>query len=138
MKYIINLSLVLSVLFLASCEGNTEFLLNVKNSSSESIILAPQIGWSNTNYADTMVLPAGETVEIARWSERGGRPNSVDITSYMSESKLYGEQVISDKVLDSTIHKSNSRWVETIEEKKKVPSNIWHYYELTLTDTDFQ
>jgi hypothetical protein len=64
----------------------------------------------------------------------GGNTQSIDITGYINT--LVGIQT-SNKLLDSAAYLDWSRWEEKIDEKKKVPSDVWHYYELNLTDSDF-
>lgn len=135
MKKILNVALVASLLFFASCEGNTEYLLHVKNNSTEPITLVHKIDWSYTNFEDTIQIAVGETKQIAQWNQLGGNSQSVDITGYISS--IYGLQTNS-KELDSSVYQSNTRWEERIEEKKRIPANYWHYYELSLTDVDFQ
>lgn len=136
MKNIINLSLVLSILFFASCEGNTEYLLNVKNNSSLPITLKPNIDMGyNADNSETINIAIGETKQIAHWEQRGGESESVEILSAITT--IYGTQH-NNKELDEAAYRFAYRWVETIEEKKQRPANYSHTYVLTLQDSDFK
>jgi uncharacterized protein (UPF0333 family) len=136
MKILLSFSLIISIILLASCEGNTDVFVEIVNGSSEQLVINAGNNSDDFIYANALILAVGETVQVGSWSQRGGNPNAIEISQVITTMSI--KQQNTNLELDSLVYLDDNRWGSQIEERSKVPSDYKHKYTLRLFDADFQ
>ena len=123
------IAILIGVIALTSCEGNTRRYLTVKNSSSESI----NVIYNDFNmHFDTLTIVPNTQTDLLFSSDRGGKSNSGSPSEYILNMAIFKGQ-------DSCIKNNqlDANWIITSEQTKRVPSHWEHHYTFDVLDSDF-
>lgn len=107
---LLNSILLVALIFLASCEGNTDYVFSVKNNSTVNIKVWSYF-FNNSLNTDTLSIAPGESRIIAQTSQLGGNKFSVPATSFVDSVDIFNSS--NQKIPDSIVYQ-DGRWPEVI------------------------
>jgi hypothetical protein len=121
---------ILFIFFFFACEGNTDKIRFIQN-SSESAILVTANGGSLTDYTNT--IAAGQTDTLFFGGQLGG-------TSQIENPAFGIDTLIIVNAAGDTCTKEytlQDNWIISVEQIKKRPSNWRHEYTFQVNEGDF-
>jgi hypothetical protein len=131
MRPILNFAAVATILFLASCEGNTDYTWRVTNDSSTSITAYTQ-GIIDTA-PSVQQIDSGSTETIYIGGQMGGNPNEQLPETYLNSLIIVNAN--GDTMQSG--YMDPGKWISEIEQVKKTPSHYEHTYTFVVEDSDF-
>lgn len=133
MKSFKKLLILPMVVFLFSCEGNTDKYYHVKNESSDTIRLVAEGSWYQTSI-DTLIMPES-FCQIYWTSQRGGNSYEDYDPGYVF---LRFEITNTNQDTCRQDFYDNQAWYSGVSEISKTPSNYRHDYVFTVKDEHFK
>ena len=125
-----SIYLLMIIIGLSACEGNTTHEFTIHNKSNYPININAQSYYPQS--IDTS-LASNQKITLFVFDHLGGQSNPGLTNDYIDSLLIYNDLDTSSK--DHTIQ---SNWLIESEHLKKVPSQYYHSFTLEVQDADFQ
>jgi hypothetical protein len=119
------------IITLYSCEGETRSTWKLENNSSETLRVYPKF-LRTFMASDTLTISPMTIIEIAVYSDRGGRSEPGSATENIEEMIVFNR--VGDTVQKDVFMESN--WGVDSRHRKRVPSLWDHRFTFTISESD--
>lgn len=124
-----HFGIILLLLALSSCEGNTTRQWTVRNYSSQDISMETLIDGQSKSFQ----IEIGDEEIILLDDKRGGQKDPGNAMSRLDSILIFNTQ----DTAHSNFEDAN-RWSIKSDHRNKVPSDYFHEFILEITDSDFE